>query len=575
MKKITQKDLLFPTVLVLVFNSFANLMDLHRYSYDAYTHMFFASHYMRSWFELWEPRWYGGFPVTSYPPLVHQLNALLGFVFGVEFGYKILCIVSAFMLVFSLYKASPIFLDRVEAKSVGFVSAVLPSLYLTLYVYGQLPTVFASALSFLSAWAFHSYIRNGRRRELAYTVLLCASVAVSHHFTFVFFLPIVLFLAFIMSRVRARPGLKVAVKRSFIAFLFSAGLIFIILEPFLQFIIGAPVQVEIPHATRGNILSGVLSLLFFWGIYGFTVFMIPVGFLIVIKRRELIPLLGTFVFLFLMGLGGLTPIPNLLLGNFWSILTYDRFAIWASFLFSMFLGIMLKDAGRISDKYYQGTKLAKNFRLGGNQLKLTLMLGLVASSFFTLYLDSFMTPRPMSDPLVIQISDFLETNGDYRYITFGLNQGFMKLSMICSSETLDGGYNSARGLQVLTASGIERIDSAIFFPNSTGFLKAFLDQSGKLGVKWAIINKDMDKDHYLFYTGMLKTFEYEVLDEIVSSGYTAEIWNNTRNVSVTEIQIRNNLGNLRSIIWSLCPMLILAAVFAIYFGEKRLRTFDS
>ena len=61
----------------------------YRLSYDAYNHMFFASHYQVNWWSLWEPRWYTGFEVISYPPLVHQLIALLGQVIGVDKGFAL------------------------------------------------------------------------------------------------------------------------------------------------------------------------------------------------------------------------------------------------------------------------------------------------------------------------------------------------------------------------------------------------------------------------------------------------------------------------------------------------------
>jgi len=50
----------------------------YRLSYDAYNHMFFGDHYRLDWWTLWEPRWYTGFEITSYPPLVHQLIGLFG-----------------------------------------------------------------------------------------------------------------------------------------------------------------------------------------------------------------------------------------------------------------------------------------------------------------------------------------------------------------------------------------------------------------------------------------------------------------------------------------------------------------
>ncbi len=55
-------------------------------SYDALIHLFFADHYANSWFEPWDYRWYTGFTVHSYPPLVHQCIALLSYLGGLKFG---------------------------------------------------------------------------------------------------------------------------------------------------------------------------------------------------------------------------------------------------------------------------------------------------------------------------------------------------------------------------------------------------------------------------------------------------------------------------------------------------------
>ena len=54
----------------------------YRLSYDAYNHMFFGDHYRMDWWSLWEPRWYTGFPINSYPPLVHQLIGALSHLTG-------------------------------------------------------------------------------------------------------------------------------------------------------------------------------------------------------------------------------------------------------------------------------------------------------------------------------------------------------------------------------------------------------------------------------------------------------------------------------------------------------------
>lgn len=52
----------------LLFNLGLSLSSFYDWNYDSWNHLFFASHYMNFWFDTWEPRWFGGFSVTSYPP---------------------------------------------------------------------------------------------------------------------------------------------------------------------------------------------------------------------------------------------------------------------------------------------------------------------------------------------------------------------------------------------------------------------------------------------------------------------------------------------------------------------------
>ena len=53
------------------------LLQAERGADHTYSHVFLADHYRRAWFSLWETRWYLGFSMASYPPLVHQLIALI------------------------------------------------------------------------------------------------------------------------------------------------------------------------------------------------------------------------------------------------------------------------------------------------------------------------------------------------------------------------------------------------------------------------------------------------------------------------------------------------------------------
>ncbi len=89
----TRRIILLSGLLIsFAINSLMVLLGYYRYSYDAYTHMFFADHYRRNWFNLWEDRWYGGFSIATYPPLSHQLIALPSFIVGVENSYKIVLV---------------------------------------------------------------------------------------------------------------------------------------------------------------------------------------------------------------------------------------------------------------------------------------------------------------------------------------------------------------------------------------------------------------------------------------------------------------------------------------------------
>jgi len=114
----------------------------YRRSYDAWTHMFFADHYRRGWWELWEPRWYGGFPVVAYPPLVHQLIALLSFPLGVEIAWAMVLLSTLVALPFAFQAFARHIAGPRIAQRAAFLIPLLPSVHLTAHTFGQLPTLF-------------------------------------------------------------------------------------------------------------------------------------------------------------------------------------------------------------------------------------------------------------------------------------------------------------------------------------------------------------------------------------------------------------------------------------------------
>ena len=121
----------YAVLLAFVLHGILVLTAQYRLSYDAYIHMFLADHYQRDWWSLWETRWYTGFEVISYPPLVHQGIALLGRLVGVDaaFAGVLWAVLTAYPL--AVYAFSRIFSDRSASSFAALGAAFLPSLFLT------------------------------------------------------------------------------------------------------------------------------------------------------------------------------------------------------------------------------------------------------------------------------------------------------------------------------------------------------------------------------------------------------------------------------------------------------------
>ncbi|MCD6458858.1 MAG: hypothetical protein J7K82_08450, partial [Thermoproteales archaeon] len=127
-KLITNLKKLAPAaILSLSLNGLMALIGTYKYSYDAYTHIFFADHYRRSWFSLWEPRWYRGFLITTYPPLTHQLLALISFAVGIETSFPVMILITGLLLAIGAYRLSGAFIDDKYRKYVALIVASYPS----------------------------------------------------------------------------------------------------------------------------------------------------------------------------------------------------------------------------------------------------------------------------------------------------------------------------------------------------------------------------------------------------------------------------------------------------------------
>ena len=120
------------------------------------------------------------------------------------------------------------------------------------------------------------------------------------------------------------------------------------LLPFWIALIRYPVtQTPIPHPSRANyILSPQWGLNYFVVPYGALILALPFILIrgsMVVRLR---PLLLGFWVAFLVGLGGTTPVGNLVLGRAFEVLTMERFSYWATLLALPFVGLLAAELDR-------------------------------------------------------------------------------------------------------------------------------------------------------------------------------------------------------------------------------------
>ena len=109
------------------------LMQLPSGSFDANFHIFLASHYAHHWFNPWNEKWFAGFSQTTYPPLTHQLIALVSTVTGLKMGYMLVQLAAVLLLPVGVFRFARIWVEdaigrlrRIRQHFPG--SALLPCL---------------------------------------------------------------------------------------------------------------------------------------------------------------------------------------------------------------------------------------------------------------------------------------------------------------------------------------------------------------------------------------------------------------------------------------------------------------
>jgi hypothetical protein len=564
MKATYNKYLITAVLLGIVFHGSALFFTLEN-TYDALTHLFFAEHYTNNWFEPWNFKWYTGFTVMSYPPLVHQCMAILSLIGGLKFGLFTIALISMLLFITGVYRYSLLITGNRNVSGYATLLAVFSSSFVeTLHVFGQMPSIIGIAVLMHALPEIYLWLKTGLCRYLFTSLSLIAVTTVSHHVTpifgMVFFIfPIIGMVILDICKDQVGSYKEVSFKLFFEIFikqfkrnisfgLLSLLIIFGCLLPYWINSKNNPItQIPIPHGSRDNFIeitsSGFVFFLIPWGVL---LFLLPYFFCRFFSKRYLFFGLS-FVMLVILGTGETTPIPKILLGeNAFNILTLDRFTLWGSIM-------ILPLFGEFTYRFLEGDlrkliqqKFGKVYyrMLGFFLISLFLFM-----TIFTMSLGYFRPSQPKKIKM-LPIINFLnqDQHDQWRYLTLGFGDQMSLLSAQTKAMTVDGNYHSARRLPELTTRPIERLENSKFKGVAgIGSLQQFLTTPEKYNLKY-IFSNDKFYDPILYFCGWQRLPQLE-------NGIM--IWEKLNVPPLSSILSKEEVSTWQKILWGIVPLIVL------------------
>ena len=570
MKETSNKYLIVALLLGLAFHGTAIFFTLET-TYDALIHLFFADHYANSWFEPWNYKWYTGFTVMSYPPLVHQSIAAFSFIGGLKFGLFTVALISIILFITGVYRFSLLITSSRKAAGYASVLAVLSSSFIeTLHIFGQLPSIIGISILMHALPEIYLWLKTGKYRFLLTALSLIAVTVTSHHVTPIFGMVFFIFPLIgmvIMDVSKEKTGaikaisLKVFLNSFFKLFkriiTFGLSSLVIIIGCILPYWINSknnPItQVPIPHGSRDNFLeitsSGLVFFLIPWGIL---LILLPYIFYRFYSKRYLFFGLSITI-LFILGTGGTTPIPRLVLGETaFNILTLDRFTLWASIM-------ALPLFGEFTFRFVEGDlKILIQTKFGAIYHRIIggLLAGLfIFMTVFTMSLGYFRPSQPQQIKM-LPIINFLnqDQHDQWRYMTLGFGDQMAWLSAQTNAMSVDGNYHSARRLPELTTRPIERLENSKFKGlEGIGSLQQFLTTPEKYNFKY-IFSNDKFYDPILYFCGWQRLRQLE-------NGI--QVWEKLNVPPMSSILPKDDVAKWQKIMWGIIPFLTVIIAFIL------------
>ncbi|MCB9082622.1 MAG: hypothetical protein H6555_13025 [Lewinellaceae bacterium] len=546
-------------------------------TYDAFVHLFFADHYAENWFETWDYKWYAGFTITSYPPLVHQVIALLSKVVGLKGGFLIWSFFIILVFIRGVFHFSRIWVDDRAAAYAAVLAVFSTSFGEALHIFGQLPSITGIALLLNACPELYYWLRYNQPHRLLTGLSLLAVTSTAHHVTtifgMVFFVLPTLGLA-VMNRCAARIGSEddihfkdiftevIRVLPRVIVFGILVILItVVVIFPYWYWSKSDPIaQVPIPHGSRDSYLEVLSSgLVFFLIPWGMMLFFLPFLFRELFRKRNIF--LGLSITLaFLLGTGGTTPLPQMMLGETaFNILTLDRFTYWATLLALPFWGAFFFELIEGSYRDYLERRTGVFFH---RFLVGTLVAGVVISALVVINFQNIRATQPAKiaiDPIVNFMAR--DKHHDWRYLTLGFGDQMAWLSANIDALSIDGNYHSVRRLPEMTSRAVERLENAKYLGmEGINSLQEFLTIPEKYRLKF-IFSNDKFYDPLLFFAGWNKVQQLE--NNIV-------VWEKPDIPTLPSVLPRKNIPIYQRLMWGLIPVscLILALVLNGWFSMR-------
>ncbi len=549
----------------------------YRGTYDAWVHIFFGDHYARDWFSTWEPRWYTGFTTVSYPPASHQSIALVSMFVGLTTAFVAVQLAAVVTVIVGVYRFSLLWVSREAAGWAALLAVVSSSIAEVVHTFGQLPTMFALGFLLNAQPSIRRWVHDGVRTDLIVAIALLAATTAGHHVTTLFgsvFFTGPVAVRAVLDRwgtplaneaaghaVSVRPSLLVpqiarrlrrvipaTVRLAVLGVLSIATLVIVVLPYWLWSSSDPIIQVSIPHASRNNFLSDTAAGLVFWIVpWAGLLLLVPFAAAKAVAGRGW-PLAASIGLAALLGTGGTTPIPRMLLGGAFDILTLDRFTIWATVAILPFAGwaIVSLRHGVLHD-----IGVAQLGRIPTQVFVTVVLATAIAAGIFAATLTTHRPFQPREiDPAPISSFMSKDQHDRWRYLTLGFGDQMAWVAANTTALTVDGNYHSARRLPELTSRSVERLEGAKYrgVPG-IGSLQQFLINPSPYHLKFAF---SIDR----FYDPLLWSAGWQrigVLDNDV------EVWERADVPPLPDVLPEREIPDWQRTMWGILPMASVAS----------------